>query len=57
MGQHKYNPIAIAAKNGEIKPKEKSLSKSEHKKVFTNAIYKMLCDPFGGSPEYFRQHL
>ena len=36
---------------------EKSLSKSEHKKVFTDAIYKMLCDPFGSSPEYFRQHL
>lgn len=32
MGQHKHNPTAIAAKNCKIKPKEKSLSKSEHKK-------------------------
>lgn len=27
MGQHKHNPTAIAAKNGEIKPKEKSTAK------------------------------
>ena len=39
MVQHKYNPTPIAAKKGEIKPKEKGLSKSEHKKVFTDAIY------------------
>ena len=24
MGQHKYNPIAIAAKNGELPPKKRS---------------------------------
>lgn len=24
MGQHKYNPTAIKAKNGEIEPKKKS---------------------------------
>lgn len=32
MGQHKHNPTAIKAKNGEIKPKEKGLSKAQSKK-------------------------
>lgn len=29
MGQHKYNPTAIAAKNGELPPKPKKPSKRE----------------------------
>lgn len=29
MGQHKYNPTAIAAKNGELPPKPKPMSKRE----------------------------
>lgn len=29
MGQHKYNPIAIKAKNGEIPPKPPRMSKRE----------------------------
>lgn len=29
MGQHKHNPTAIAAKNGKLPPKKKSLSKRE----------------------------
>lgn len=29
MGQHKYNPIAIAAKNGELPPKPKKKSKKQ----------------------------
>ena len=33
VGQHKYNPTAIAAKNGEIKPRKK-LTRSEQKKLF-----------------------
>lgn len=38
MGQHKYNPTAIKAKNGEIEPKKKSsanpFTKAEvHEKV------------------------
>lgn len=28
MGQHKYNPTAIKAKNGEIEPKKKPVSNS-----------------------------
>ena len=29
MGEHKYNPTAIAAKNGELSPKPKKMSKRE----------------------------
>lgn len=29
MGEHKYNPIAIAAKKGELPPKERGISKKE----------------------------
>lgn len=29
MGQHKYNPTAIKAKNGEIPPKPSRISKRE----------------------------
>lgn len=35
MGQHKHNPTAIAAKNGEIKPHKKIASK---KKTFDDII-------------------
>lgn len=29
MSEHKHNPTAIAAKNGELPPKEKGISKRE----------------------------
>lgn len=29
MGEHKYNPTAIAAKNGEIPPKKKPVGRAE----------------------------
>lgn len=29
MGQHKFNPIAIDAKNGDIPPKDKPMGKAE----------------------------
>lgn len=37
MGQHKYNPTAIAAKEGKIKPKNK-LTKSEERKLLYRKI-------------------
>lgn len=37
MGEHKYNPTAIAAKNGELKPKQ-------HTCVSKADIYKMVYD-------------
>lgn len=33
MGQHKYNPTAIAAKEGRLPPKPKKLSKREREAV------------------------
>lgn len=35
MGQHKYNPIAIAFRNGEIPKKKKHLSKKEAEKIMS----------------------
>lgn len=48
MGQHKYNPVAIAAKEGKLppKPKNKELSKREQElllqKAAENAIRKVV---------------
>lgn len=38
MGQHKYNPKAIAAKNGEIPPKPKPPSKREREAMAYRAF-------------------
>ena len=38
MGQHKYNPTAIAAKNGEIPPKPKPPSKREREAMVYSAF-------------------
>lgn len=51
MGQHKYNPTAIAAKNGEIPPKPKPPSKREREVMayaaFQDAMHdKGLMTPF-----------
>lgn len=39
MGQHKYNPTAIAAKNGELPPKQKGISKQERDRLLMSMIY------------------
>ena len=44
MGQHKYNPKAIAAKNGEIPPKPKPLSKREREAIAYMAFQKAMHD-------------
>ncbi len=51
MGQHKYNPTAIAFKNGEIPPKPKPPSKREREamayRAFQEAMHKRgLFTPF-----------
>ena len=38
MGQHKHNPTAIAAKNKEIPPKEKGISRREYEKALGEMI-------------------
>ena len=51
MGQHKYNPTAIAAKNGEIPQKERpKLTKRQAERLLRLKIAKML-DPFDALPK------
>ena len=38
MGQHKYNPTAIAAKNGELPPKPKPMGKRELDRLLIREI-------------------
>lgn len=38
MGQHKYNPTAIAAKNGELPPKPPKMSKREREALLYAAM-------------------
>ena len=42
MGQHKTNPTAIAAKNGELPPKEKPMSKRERERELELMIMREL---------------
>lgn len=50
MGQHKHNPTAIAAKNGELPPKPKKLSKREaDRQIYAKCqeiIYKPLIETY-----------
>lgn len=38
MGQHKHNPTAIAAKNGELPPKPKKMGKRERERLLMREI-------------------
>lgn len=38
MGQHKHNPTAIAAKNGELPPKPKPMGKREQERMVMREI-------------------
>ena len=42
MGQHKYNPTAIKAKNGEIQPKPPRISKREQLRMIDAEIRKRM---------------
>ena len=50
MGQHKHNPVAIAAKKGELPPKPKKMSKRELDRLLYSkcqeALYKPLIDAY-----------
>ena len=50
MGQHKTNPTAIAAKNGELPQKQKKLSKRENDRLIyekcQEIIYKKLSEAY-----------
>ena len=45
MGQHKYNPTAIAAKNGELPPKPKHMSKREVERLMHAKCQEILYRP------------
>lgn len=42
MGQHKYNPTAIAAKEGKLPPKPSKLSRSEREAISYDLMKKAL---------------
>lgn len=46
MGQHKHNPTAIKAKNGELPPKPKTPSKRELEKMMLEKCKEMVYKPF-----------
>lgn len=46
MGQHKYNKTAIAAKNGELPPKPKKMSKREKERILYSAVEAAICKRF-----------
>ena len=50
MGQHKHNPVAIAAKKGKLPPKPKKMSKRESDRLLyakcQEVLYKPLIDAY-----------
>ena len=46
MGQHKTNPTAIKAKNGELPPKPPAMGKAEYKRWLQAAVHEALSSPF-----------
>ena len=45
MGEHKHNPTAIAAKNGELKPKPKGMGKREAERYLRALCYEAITRP------------
>ena len=45
MGQHKYNPTAIAAKEGKLPPKPKQMSKREAERLMYAKCQEILYAP------------
>ena len=45
MGQHKHNPTAIAAKNGELPPKPKQMGKRERERLMYAKCQEILSRP------------
>lgn len=54
MGQHKYNPVAIAAAKGELPPRKKP---EVSKKAMDRRLYALVSaavrGPFAGLPRYY----
>lgn len=55
MGEHKYNPTAIAAKKGELPPKKKPLGKREAMRIVEVKLQAIMNKPLAEAmAEYFR---
>lgn len=51
MGQHKHNPTAIAAKNGELPPKKREPRLPDRKMEYLLRLrISQMLDPFGTMP-------
>ena len=46
MGQHKHNPVAIAAKKGELPPKPKKMGKRESERLLHAKMQEIIYRPF-----------
>ena len=55
MGQHKYNEVAIKAKNNEIPPKKKPMGKKETDRYIKNLIWQYLYENIPGTAEMMYQ--
>ena len=51
MGAHKYNPTAIAAKNGELPPKPPKKSKAERERELYAEIQRLMVEKVPGTKE------
>ena len=54
MGQHKTNPTAIKAKNGDIQPKPPEMGKPEYNRWLQASVLEALSSPF---TEYVEQQV
>ncbi len=55
MGQHKRNPVAIAAKMGELPPKKLKMSKADRDRWVYARCQEAVYGSLGIPPEYLRK--
>lgn len=53
MGEHKRNPIAISAKNGELLPRPKKMSSAERQRLLYSSIQAEMVKRTGIAPGMF----
>lgn len=56
MGEHKTNPVAIAAKKGELPPKKKPLSKRETERLLMQEIERKCIPPYLREVAYYAKY-
>ena len=55
MGQHKRNPVAIAAKNGELPPKKPKMSKADRDRWIYARCQEAVYGSLGIPSKYLRK--